>query len=177
MDFKEKISQLDGGKGLLNYLDTTDFYTAPASVKYHHSYDGGLLEFTCKIYENLVKLNNLFGNKYSDKTLLKVGLLCQLGKVNFYESYDKNIKVMGQWVQERAYKVKEYDNRECYGEMGFSSYMIASRYIGFTDEEIMAICNYLHVNNSNYLDIANITDKYPLVLLLHMAYQSAMYLD
>ena len=43
----------EGIERLVDFIDSTDFYTAPASTKFHGSYEGGLLEHSMKVYELL----------------------------------------------------------------------------------------------------------------------------
>ena len=43
----------EGMDKLLDFIDATDFYTAPASTRFHGSYEGGLLEHSMKVYEIL----------------------------------------------------------------------------------------------------------------------------
>ena len=43
-----------GIEDVITFLEKTDFYTAPASTKYHGAYEGGLLEHSMKVYEILV---------------------------------------------------------------------------------------------------------------------------
>lgn len=45
----------DGVQSLLEWLESTDFYTAPASTKYHGAYAGGLLEHSLNVFRQLVK--------------------------------------------------------------------------------------------------------------------------
>ena len=41
----------EGMDKLLEFLEKSDFYTAPASTRYHGNYEGGLLEHSMKVYE------------------------------------------------------------------------------------------------------------------------------
>jgi len=43
-------------KPLLAMLDRTDFYSAPASVKYHCHEDGGLCEHSLNVYDSFIRL-------------------------------------------------------------------------------------------------------------------------
>lgn len=166
--------QLEGGQDLYNYMATYGFFTAPATLKYHGCYEGGLAVHTWDVYNYLVRLNDIWGTKYSEQTLAKVALSHQLAKTDFYEQYMKNVKVNGQWVQEPAYKVKE--NRYLAGDMGFTSYMLASRFLSFTDEEIIAICNYLYLSDMDgHVGLPDLLKKYPLISLLYIAYTFATY--
>lgn len=57
--YQNLLRQYVGGQkveDLLNMLDRTDFYTAPASVKYHCNFDGGLLQHTLNVYDSLIRL-------------------------------------------------------------------------------------------------------------------------
>lgn len=42
---------------VINLLNTTNFYTAPASVKYHNNFRGGLAKHSIEVYEEAIKLN------------------------------------------------------------------------------------------------------------------------
>ena len=42
-----------GADRLLSWLETTDFFTAPASARYHGSYEGGLCEHSLNVYHCL----------------------------------------------------------------------------------------------------------------------------
>ena len=46
----------EGIDGLMDWLESSDFYTAPASRRYHGSYQGGLLEHSLNVYDELKRL-------------------------------------------------------------------------------------------------------------------------
>lgn len=49
----------EGIEELIKYLESSDFFTAPASTKFHGDYEGGLLEHSLKVYDILCeKLKN-----------------------------------------------------------------------------------------------------------------------
>ena len=54
-EFRKLLNSInrDGMNNLINFIEKTDFYTAPASTRFHGSYDGGLLEHSMKVYEIL----------------------------------------------------------------------------------------------------------------------------
>ncbi|MBQ2469187.1 MAG: hydrolase, partial [Clostridia bacterium] len=62
MDNKERFLSLcgtidrDGIDKLLGWLETSDFFTCPASTKYHGAYRGGLLEHSLNVYDELQRL-------------------------------------------------------------------------------------------------------------------------
>ena len=43
-------------EGLLNKLESSDFYIAPASTKYHGAYKGGLVDHSLNVYYNMLSL-------------------------------------------------------------------------------------------------------------------------
>lgn len=173
---------------LIEYLDSTDFFFAPASTQYNCSYDGGLCEHCLNVYNILCTLSSLY-KQYDEETLAKVGLLFGLSKIDYYEKFYANKKVysdygaksdaMGRfdWQSEEAYKVKQ--DRISYGSKGFNSYMIASRYIPLTDEEITAIVNQSAGMDKfeNIEDMGIILDNNNLTVLLHSAILIATYIE
>ena len=45
----------DGVENLIAYIRASDFYTAPASTKFHGSFMGGLLHHSLEVFRNLDK--------------------------------------------------------------------------------------------------------------------------
>lgn len=163
-----------GGEDLYTYLTSSDFFSAPATLNKHYSFEGGLAKHTLDVYFYLSRLCEIWQAPYSEATICKVAICHALAKADLYESYLKNVKVDGQWIQQPAYRIKE--DRYMAGDLGFTSYMIASRYVDFTDEEIIAICNYAYLNEMDkHIGLADVLRKYPLVTLLFMAYTFATY--
>ena len=46
----------DGAEELLNYLEKTDFFTAPASGRRHNNFEGGLCQHSINVYKRFLKL-------------------------------------------------------------------------------------------------------------------------
>ena len=173
---------------LIEYLDSTDFFFAPASTQYNCSYDGGLCEHCLNVYNILCTLSSLY-KQYDEDTLAKVGLLFSLNKIDFYEKSIINKKVYSDygskkdnlgkfdWESEETFKVKQ--DRVSYGSKGFNSYMILSRYLSLNDEEITAIVNQSAGMDKfeNVEDIGIILDNNNLTVLLHSAILIATYIE
>ena len=87
--FKTKIKR-EGADKLLDFLISSDFFTAPASARYHSAYEGGLLDHSLNVYDCLCAYLNRdyakekFKLSYSDETIAIVSLLHDVCKVNFY---------------------------------------------------------------------------------------------
>ena len=89
-NFLELLRNIDreGMDALINFLEKSDFFVAPASTKFHGDYEGGLVEHSLKVYEILSKkMKNLdIDLKISEDTLKIVALLHDICKVNFYKT-------------------------------------------------------------------------------------------
>ena len=82
-ELSEKYSQR-----ALSWLETTDFYTAPASTKYHDCDASGLLRHTLKVVNNVTELSQL--SQFKGVNLAEAILATIVHdwcKINFYEEY------------------------------------------------------------------------------------------
>jgi len=83
-----------GMKQLVAFLDKTDYYTAPASSKFHLCISGGLLQHHNNIYEALVEKNKLFKLNMKSETMIITALLHDVCKCGLYrrvgDTYEVN---------------------------------------------------------------------------------------
>lgn len=78
-----------GSEKLLEYLLSphSDFFEAPASARFHGSYDGGLLEHSLNVYDCLKdylqreRVKDTYQMNYSEETIAIVSLLHDLIKL------------------------------------------------------------------------------------------------
>ena len=172
----------EGASDLLAYLTgaNSDFFTAPASTRYHLACEGGLVDHSIHVYECLKdyldrnKVKNEFGLSYSDETIAIVSLLHDLCKVNVYRVSTRNVKdsVTGQWKQVPYY---EFDDNLPYGH-GEKSVYVISGFMRLTREEAFAI--RYHMGFSNEDDARNVGrafELFPLALALSIADSEATY--
>ena len=88
----------EGADKLLEFLENSDFFIAPASTRFHGSYEGGLLEHSINVYECLAdylsrpRVKEVYGLSFSDETIAIVSLLHDLCKVNCYKKGTRNVK-------------------------------------------------------------------------------------
>lgn len=169
--------------GFVKWLNNSDFFSAPASSKYHCDFMGGLCLHSLNVYRALVKLVDEFKDvldiKFSEDSIKIVALLHDISKTNFYELYFKNVKndSTGVWEKVPEYKTRDADNRFIYGSHEQNSEYIAHTFFPLSLEESTAI---LHHHNglswdSAKDDIPTVYGKYTLALLLHMADMIATY--
>ena len=91
----------DGAEELLNYLEKTDFFTAPASGRRHNNFEGGLCLHSINVYKRFLKLlNQEFGQDWqkviSEESVAVIALLHDICKVNTYTVEMRNAKVNGE---------------------------------------------------------------------------------
>lgn len=177
-----KYIKRDGSDNLLDWLITTDFFTCPASSKFHSAYEGGLCEHSIKVFNRFVKLLTMeYGENFTDKISMEsvaiISLLHDLCKVNFYKTEYRNVKVDGQWIQVPYYTIED---SLPYGH-GEKSVYIISGFMKLTREEAMAINWHSggfddRVRGGSYA-MADAYYKFPTAMLFHSADIMATYLD
>ena len=52
---RDKVHR-DGIENLIQWLEDSDFFVAPASTRFHGNYDGGLCEHSLNVYDCLVSM-------------------------------------------------------------------------------------------------------------------------
>lgn len=179
-------------EGLLSKLDSSDWYEAPASAKYHNAFRGGLVAHSLNVYDILVKLNTVLQREdrepYSEDTLKIVALFHDFDKMNKYETTVFNKKKyselglkhdeMGKfdWVAEMGYKRKDEKDTFSIGLHGENSTYMTETYIPLSVEEHCAIMNHHSVYDSPNRNITGIYSKYHLACMLHLADMAATYI-
>lgn len=173
----------DGADKLLEFLcgSSSDFFTAPASTKFHLSREGGLCEHSIHVFKRLRKLYEAEYGDCSDsklETLAIVGLLHDLCKVNFYKLGYRNVKdENGKWQSVASYSIED---TLAYGH-GEGSVYVISAFMKLTREEALAIRWHMGGfddsvrGGSRVLSAA--MDKCKLITFVHVADMMASYLD
>jgi len=75
---------------LIAYIQTTDFFMAPASTKYHCSYEGGLAEHSLNVLKRLAAKKDTV--QIEQESMILCALLHDLCKANVYTRIKKNVK-------------------------------------------------------------------------------------
>ena len=154
--YKEKITR-EGADKLLDFLMKSDFFTAPASTRYHGAYEGGLLQHSLNVYDCLVdilsrpRMKEVYGIEYSDESIAIAGLLHDICKVNFYKVGTRNVKdENGRWTSVPYYTIED---TLPYGHGEKSAYIV-SAYMKLTRDEAFAI--RYHMGFSGTEDVGNV---------------------
>lgn len=171
-----------GSEELLEYLKKSDFFTAPASTRFHLACEGGLVEHSVNVYLRLKSLLDLeYGEKrpeiYSDETVAICGLLHDVCKIGVYAVSYRNVKENGVWKEVPFYTT---DEQLPYGH-GEKSVYIINGFLRLTREEALAINWHMgsfddRVRGGSH-SIAKAYADYPIAVLTHLADLSATYLD
>lgn len=159
------------------YLEAVDYFNKPASNQNFMAYPGGLCKYALDLYFELGTLcNAYFPGQYTELDVIAVALFKDLYRAEMYEGFMKNVKddITGDWKQVPAYRTKE--ERPTFGDLGFSSYMVAQHFFSFTDEQIEAIVHGRGLDGYS-IDIQDILRSYPLVALTRMADLAATYFN
>jgi hypothetical protein len=171
--YQSHINRAGSGE-LLDFLKVkTDFFTAPASTKFHLSSEGGLLEHSVNVAQEMLK--------YKDEvteSLVICGLLHDLCKVNYYKASTRNVKneTTGQWEKQPFYLVNDTFP---YGH-GEKSVFLIERFMRLKTSEAMAIRWHMggfddSVRGGSF-SASRAYERYPLAVKLHIADLTATFL-
>ncbi len=181
LDLVKNNIKREGIDALMEYLEKTDFFTAPASTRFHSNYEGGLCKHSLNVFERFVKLLKMqYGEQWQQQFSLEsatiVALFHDICKVDTYVEDVKNVKQNGTWVQVPYYTTND---KLPYGH-GEKSVYIINGFMRLTREEAMCINWHMgeyDVRAKGGVSLTDIYYKYPNALLTHIADNMATYLD
>ncbi len=177
--YNEKI-QREGADKLFEFLEKSDFFTAPASSRYHLAEEGGLCQHSLNVYHCLVnylerpRVKELYGLDYNDETVAISALLHDICKVNCYSISFRNVKndETGQWERKPFY---QFDDKLPYGHGEKSVYMITG-FIRLSREEAFAIRYHMGFSgNEDKNTVGKALAMFPLAFALSTADMEASY--
>ena len=196
--FEQKIvPQYSKAKELLDWIKTTDFFSAPASAKYHSSFEGGLCLHSLLVYDRMLEQVESYAKYFDNFTIEEqlgtteagialISLCHDLCKIGMYEQYWQNVKEYNEngkqqdnvgsfdWVQQPAYK---YKDSFPLGHGSKSMYILLRMGIDLSVSEVSAIYHHMGGMGDGEKGFADSASKYPLVLMLHVADIQATFLD
>lgn len=164
----------DGSKELLEWLQTTDFFTAPASTRYHCACENGLVMHSVSVFNTLME-------KHFDEEIDNIesfaicALLHDLCKAQFYKVSTRNVKneQTGQWEKVPYYAIEDSFP---FGH-GEKSVFLIERFMRLKIDEAMAIRWHMgEFGDKNSNTISQAYDRYPLAVKLHLADLESTYL-
>lgn len=174
--YNENI-QREGARELLKWLEGTDFFTAPASTKFHCACKEGLLKHSINVYKVLME-KHFDPSTDNIESATICSLLHDICKSHFYKISTRNVKneVTGIWEQVPFYTVEDAFP---YGH-GEKSVFLIERFMRLKTGEAMAIRWHMggfdDSAKSGGFAMSLAFDKFPLAVKLHMADLEATYL-
>ena len=164
-------------KKIIDWLEDSQFFTSPASTRYHENFEGGLLLHTLRVVAEIVDIHSL--PKFVDKVNLcdavLVALVHDLCKMGNYESYMRNVKNddTGRWEQVHRYRY--VSRKQLPLGHGIASAYLANRLFNLSVEEYAAILYHMglfeHDTDYSVNDMTEAANRYPLVRMLQFADQ------
>lgn len=161
----------------LKFLDESDFYTAPASSKFHLNCKGGLCQHTINVIKRMFEEGNSYYEENETKKLdvkekmFLVAALHDLCKVNYYRE-----------ITTENNETKKYvvDSKLPLGH-GEKSLYIAQHYFSLSDEQAIAIRWHMGFSDQSVkggsFEIGTAYSMYPLAVLLNIADIKATFFD
>lgn len=172
-----------GATELLEWLESSDFFSAPASTRFHGNYEGGLCEHSVNVWEELVRLLKAYPEiKVTGETAAIVSLLHDLCKIGCYKPELKSRKTgrtkrdgKPEWEDYIGYSFQE---DFCYGGHGSKSVFLIQKYMALTEAEAVAVNCHMGFADRGPGDysLGAAYERYPLAWLLHTADSAAAYL-
>ena len=181
IEIYQRYIHREGSAALLDYLQNkSDFFTAPASAKFHGAYAGGLCDHSVNVYHCLAdylerpRVQELYGLEYDPESVAIVSLLHDLCKIGCYKAGTRNVKneATGQWEKVPTFF---FEDKLPYGH-GEKSVYIISGFMRLTREEAMAI--RWHMGFSGTEDprtVGQALQQFPLAFALATADMEASY--
>ncbi len=170
----------DGAGELVRFLsEKSDFFTAPASTKYHGAYEGGLAQHSLNVYHcfkdylSRPRVKEEFGLYASEETIAICSLLHDICKTNVYVKGTRNVKNdMGVWEKVPTYF---FEDKLPYGHGEKSVYMITG-FMRLTREEAFAIRYHMGFSGQEDANtVGRAFEMFPLAFALSTADMEATY--
>lgn len=182
-DYQQKFEELfctnikrEGAQQLLDWLKRTDFFTAPASTKYHCACEKGLVMHSLSVFETMVE--QYFEEGDSMESFAICGLLHDVCKAQFYKVSSRNVKnpETGRWEAQPFYSIED---QFPYGH-GEKSVFLIERFLRLKPSEAVAIRWHMggfdEAARGGSFAISHAYGKYPLAVKLHLADLQSTYL-
>lgn len=174
-DLCRGVIRREGLEDLLNWLEKADFYTAPASTRYHGAYQGGLCQHSLDVYEYAKKMAILCEQEIPEESLAIAALFHDLCKVNFYKTDKRNQKINGEWVEVPYYTIEE---KYAFGGHGSKSVFLVQQFMKLKTDEAAAINCHMGFSQGGdtVRDVSAAYHAFPLAWIIHVADEAATYL-
>ena len=162
-----KSTERPGMERLIEWMENkSDFFTAPASTKYHLHCKGGLARHSLNVYERLKAKVDSGLLELKEDTVIITALLHDVCKANFYAVQKRNRKIEGQWVEVEEWGIDEklpigHGEKSCY---------IVQTFMRLTPEEFAMIRFHMGRESESFNDyFSKAAAVFPGVAAIHTA--------
>lgn len=172
-DTKSQILALLGGikrpgmDRLIAYLEASDFFTAPASGRFHAAHPEGLAEHSLGTYTLFAQKVKTYGIDLPADSVKLCGLLHDVCKIGVYRRGKRNVKEDGKWIEKECW-LSEDDLPLGHGEK--SIYLI-QKHIQLTDLEALVIRWHMGFSEprEQWENFDTARGAHPAMMALHIA--------
>lgn len=184
MGYKEEFEEIyaskikrNGAAELLAWLNSTDFFTAPASTKFHCACLGGLVQHSVSVYHVMME-KHFDPQTDSEESFAICALLHDVCKAQFYKKGTRNVKneETGAWEKRPYYTI---DDSYPYGH-GEKSVFLIERFLRLKTSEAIAIRWHMggfdDSARGGSFAISQAYEKYPIAVKLHLSDLESTYL-
>ena len=176
----EEVLHEEDFNNIKDWLESGDFFSAPASTKYHLHGEGGLCQHSLNVYDCLSKKLKDWGLEYPENSIRIVSLMHDWCKINVYVKSTRRVPPersgTGKWETEEVW-IK--DDAYHLGHASKSVYLI-QQFIPLNMLEIEAIHSHMGSTDLstmfNSFDLNSIFSVNPLAICLHLADMESSYL-
>lgn len=169
---RERLKKIEraGMDELLEFLDGSDYFSAPASARFHNNFEGGLIDHSWKVYNILAQKNRIYSRNIDDDSLAIVGLLHDFCKIGMYERVFKR-KLDNKtraWSTVESYGYREDIEHLGHGEKSAIGLL---KFIKLTDLEINMIRWHMlfYEPRELYPDLNRAILRYPDIVMIAAA--------
>lgn len=175
-----RSTEREGVENLINYLETkTDFFTAPASSKFHNNFTGGLLAHCLNVYNNFKALLEMRNVEMAEDSIIITALCHDLCKANYYVKEQRNRKVDGKWESYDFWATNK--NPALPLPHSARSIRLIKSFIPLKFEEELIIFYHMGPYGGEDYEyknlLQNVNERYPATLLFYIADLMSSYLD
>lgn len=173
-------------ESIMSFLQHTDFFTAPASTRFHLCEEGGLCQHSLNVYTAAMQIDTAFNSGASKRSIAICSLLHDVCKAGVYRKELKNTKNYDKEALkgQPTYKIKHdkkgdfiWDLKEVYvfddpwpfGHGSKSAYIV-SQLLDLTNEEALAIRYHMgSYEEGDKERCSKVFEQSKLALLIHFA--------
>ena len=154
-------------EGLIDFMTNQGFFIGPSSKHYHQSYKGGNAQHSLQVFYNLLAENDLLLSPLDVDSIIIIGLLHDLCKIDAYvfTEYITNDQgdIIGQIIESNP-NLKDRRHAE-------KSIDMITKFIVLTDQELLAIRYHMGIYCQDYSwdEFGKAIRSYPIVYSTHVA--------